>query len=223
MKRVLLTADLVRAGFRRLPWVTALLGLGLIALGFLSRLDRPPELRAVQDLYPLFEMGYPLIGIFLAAGLGAREAEEGTAETILTYPAGYPRLVLTRWLAMATVSTAAAALGTAAWYRWYMSGNWQPLFLASLAPTLLLSGAALLGGAITRSTLAGALVGLAWWSGESILKQITGQCYLLFASACSGLGPGFVHGRLTIIAASFAFPLLAAAWVTNPERVYRGR
>ncbi len=223
MRRALLAVDLVLAGARQLALIPALLGLALVAVIFISYLDRPVDLRSAIDVYPLFETTFPLIGIFLAAGIGSRDAEDRTAETVLTLRLGFPRLILARSAAAATVCAAGIGLGTAASHLFFLPASTWPLFLAAAAPTCLLGGTALLAGTVARSTPVGVAAALAWWAGEMTLKGVTGRCYVLFPSACSGLGPAFVNGRLYLILISAAFPVLAALWATDPERVYRSR
>ncbi len=215
--------DLVLSAARQLPIGLGALGSAIIGLVFVTMLDRHPELRAAKDLYPLFEGAFPLVAVFLAAGVGARDVEDRTAETILTYPLGFPRLLMARAVAVALVAAVPMLLGAIAARAFYIDLDPRPLFLASFAPGLILAYVAVVAGTVTRSTIAGAAVALAWWAAEFILKGVSGHCNLLFASACASLGRDFMLGRLYLIAAALPLPFLAAAWATDPERVYRTR
>lgn len=220
MKRALLTIDLLLAALRQLPLAAAAAGTAVLALIFVSMLDRPVPMRAVKDVYPLFEVGLPLIGVFLAAGAGARDVEGRSAETVLTYPVGYPRLILARAVGAGFLLAVLALAGATAADRWYLPLDLAPLFWAAFAPATAVSYLALLAGTVTRSSLAGGAVALAWWAGESIMKEVVGHCLVLFASACSGLGPAFIAGRMWLTLASLVLPPLAALWASDPERVY---
>jgi|GEM_PF-6718892 len=117
----------------------------------------------LRDLYGIFEYYLPLATTFYLVSLPSFDRDQGAAEGLLTFTqwpsvrllaAAAPRLAA--WLAM---SAGAAAIA----HFWYFPAS--PLHLAAVtaAPALGLSGACLLGSALTRHQAGGFMASALWW------------------------------------------------------------
>ncbi len=128
-----------------------------------------------------FEGALPALAAVAAAHLMTVEREAGFAELRSTYPENRWRMPLIRTATAAALSLGAAALG-ALLFRLAM-GPWSLIELAlpGAAPTLFLTGLALLAGNLSGSYWVGAGSAMGWWLFDLIFRGSFTTWIFLFA------------------------------------------